>query len=315
MPPLNPFLYGKPVPPVRHVGRQDKVRTLFSRLYNGESTAIVGEPHIGKSSMLRYMADEGVRAQWLSEAEAKYLFTEVRLLPFSLAEGHMLIDLTLTGTGVAFTDDDYAYIHVLAGWRPFLMQIAAAGMFESIVEGKSGEARYQAVSKFFHDCAAAHFDDFWRHLLPSEQTAMIILILGEMKGWVDGREFDTSDLGRMEWYGPELVHLQEAGMVEQVEQRVAIAALTLWQGERWRVTSRGFVWWAANNVVAGTRETTGFDQWLRDKEYHGLLSREQADSVRGLVSSIPNSVISGVAQMTKVLLAEAVKGWTGLNLR
>jgi Cdc6-like AAA superfamily ATPase len=77
MPPLNPVLYGKPVPPVRHVGRQDKVRTLFSRLYNGESTTIVGEPHIGKSSMLRYMADEGVRAQGLSEAEAKYLFAEI----------------------------------------------------------------------------------------------------------------------------------------------------------------------------------------------------------------------------------------------
>jgi AAA-like domain len=241
--------------------------------------------------------------------------TEVRLLPFSLAESHKLIELTLTGTGVAFTDDDYAYINALAGWRPFLMQIAAAGMFESVVEGKSGEARYQAVSKFFHDCAAAHFDDFWRHLSPSEQTAMIILVLGEMKGWADGREFDTSDLGRMEWYGPELAHLQDAGMVEQVEQRVAIAGLTLWQGERWRVTSRGFVWWAANNVVAGTRDTTGFDQWLRDKEYHGLFSREQADSVRGLVSSIPNSVISGVAQMTKVLLAKVVKGWTGLNLR
>ena len=48
-----------------------RFRTLFGHLYNGESTAIVGEPHIGKSSMLRYMADAGVRAQWLGEVEAK----------------------------------------------------------------------------------------------------------------------------------------------------------------------------------------------------------------------------------------------------
>jgi ABC-type phosphate/phosphonate transport system ATPase subunit len=63
MPLLNPFLYGKPVPPARFVGRRDAVRTLFSRLYNGESTAIVGEPHIGKSSLLRYVMDDDVRAQ------------------------------------------------------------------------------------------------------------------------------------------------------------------------------------------------------------------------------------------------------------
>ena len=44
MPLLNPFLYGKPVPPPRFVGRREAVRTLFSRLNNGESTAIVGEP-------------------------------------------------------------------------------------------------------------------------------------------------------------------------------------------------------------------------------------------------------------------------------
>ena len=77
MPLLNPFLYGKPVPPARFVGRRDAVRTLFSRLYNGESTAIVGEPHIGKSSLLRYAADDEVRAQWLDKAVPNYFFTDI----------------------------------------------------------------------------------------------------------------------------------------------------------------------------------------------------------------------------------------------
>jgi ABC-type phosphate/phosphonate transport system ATPase subunit len=77
MPALNPFLYGKPVPPGRFVGRRDAVRTLFSRLNNGESTAIVGEPHIGKSSLLRYVVYDDVRAQWLSKAASNYFFTEI----------------------------------------------------------------------------------------------------------------------------------------------------------------------------------------------------------------------------------------------
>ncbi len=50
---LNPFLYGRPVPPSRFVGRKEAVRAIFGRTYNGESTVIVGQPHIGKSSLLR----------------------------------------------------------------------------------------------------------------------------------------------------------------------------------------------------------------------------------------------------------------------
>jgi Novel STAND NTPase 2 len=443
MPLLNPFLYGKPVPPARFVGRRDAVRTLFSRLYNGESTAIVGEPHIGKSSLLRYATDDEVRSQWLEEAAPNYFFTdidchmlprnftsadfwrqaltalslvvpdepvvrqwqvvvdnqfgsftldslfqllarsrrrvvlvidefdsllnhpnfnaeffgalrsmatrtdslavitasrlsvaamnrlshelnplgspffnnitEVRLLPLSPDESRGLIEMTLADTGVAFTDEDYTFVHDLSSRHPFLLQIAAAGLFDAAVDGKAGEARYHAGGRFFHDCAAAYFDEFWRHLSPTGQIAMMILALGEMKGRVDGREFNTDDLGRIEWYGPELLHLQDLGMVERVDQRIDIAGLTLWQGARWRVASRGFAWWAAGNVIAGTRDTVVFDQWLRDKEYQGLLTREQADSVRSMLNSIPKSVVSGVAQMVKSLLGEMVKGWTGFN--
>jgi hypothetical protein len=240
--------------------------------------------------------------------------TEVRLMPLSPEESRSLIEMTLANTEVSFTDEDYAFVHDLSSRHPFLMQIAAAGLFDAAVDGKTGEARYQAAGRFFHDCAAAYFDDFWRHLSPTGQIAMMILALGEMKGRVDGRKFDTTgDLGRIEWYGPELLHLHDLGMVERVDQSIAIAGLTLWQGACWRVASRGFAWWAAGNVIAGTRDTVVFDHWLRDKEYQGLLTREQADSVRNLVNSIPKSVVSGVAQMVKSLLGEVVKGWTGFN--
>ena len=96
---LNPFLYGKPVPPSRFVGRSAAVRTIFSRLYNGESTAIVGEPHIGKSSILSYVADHEIQAEWLGERAAKYLFAEIdcHMIPrqFSPADfwSHTLADV------------------------------------------------------------------------------------------------------------------------------------------------------------------------------------------------------------------------------
>ena len=63
---LNPFLYGKSVPPDRLIGRRDAVRTVFSRLANGESKALVGEPHIDNSSLLNCTLTPQVTANALS---------------------------------------------------------------------------------------------------------------------------------------------------------------------------------------------------------------------------------------------------------
>ena len=45
------FIYGRPVFPGEFIGRQDELNTIFDRISKGESTAVVGEPHIGKSSL------------------------------------------------------------------------------------------------------------------------------------------------------------------------------------------------------------------------------------------------------------------------
>ena len=71
---LNPFIYGKPVPVTQHINRQRELRTLFARLRNGESTAIVGEPRIGKTSLLRCLATPTVQQEWLA-GEAKRLIS------------------------------------------------------------------------------------------------------------------------------------------------------------------------------------------------------------------------------------------------
>ena len=88
---LNPFIYGKPVPTGRFVGRQEQVRVLFSRLYNGESTAIVGEPHIGKTSLLRYMADENTRREWIAQVFGQHVFVDMdcHLIPIDYGPPHL----------------------------------------------------------------------------------------------------------------------------------------------------------------------------------------------------------------------------------
>ncbi len=71
--PANPFIYGRPARGAEFLGRQAELRTLFNRLRNGESTAVVGEPHIGKSSLLLQLARPATLQQYLGESAGQYL--------------------------------------------------------------------------------------------------------------------------------------------------------------------------------------------------------------------------------------------------
>jgi hypothetical protein len=61
----NPFTYGNPISdPQRFFGRTREIEQIFGRLRNPEfeSSSVVGDRRIGKTSMLNYLADPGVRA-------------------------------------------------------------------------------------------------------------------------------------------------------------------------------------------------------------------------------------------------------------
>jgi hypothetical protein len=67
-----PFIYGRPVRPGEFLNRESELRTVFNRLRHGESTAVVGEPHIGKSSLLLQLADKPTQRGYLGD-DAQYL--------------------------------------------------------------------------------------------------------------------------------------------------------------------------------------------------------------------------------------------------
>jgi hypothetical protein len=79
----NPFIYGRPVRPDEFFNRNDSLRTVFNRLRHAESTALVGEPHIGKSSMLLKIAEEKTGQAYLGEDLAGTTFCPIDLHPIS----------------------------------------------------------------------------------------------------------------------------------------------------------------------------------------------------------------------------------------
>lgn len=77
----NPFTYGNPISdPTRFVGRQRAVEQVFSRLRNSEfeSSSLVGERRVGKTSLLNYLAHPNVRYSYGLDPD-KYLFVYVDL--------------------------------------------------------------------------------------------------------------------------------------------------------------------------------------------------------------------------------------------
>jgi hypothetical protein len=58
---LNPFYYGGTLKdPRRFTGRQEQVAEIFQAIHDTASVSVVGERQIGKSSLLRYVADPTV---------------------------------------------------------------------------------------------------------------------------------------------------------------------------------------------------------------------------------------------------------------
>jgi transcription termination factor Rho len=53
----NPFFYGNPVPPDQFINLRRELCRITGRIVNqGQSTAVVGEPRSGKTSLLEYLA-------------------------------------------------------------------------------------------------------------------------------------------------------------------------------------------------------------------------------------------------------------------
>lgn len=79
---VNPFIYSRAVLPSEFVGRETEIRRLLSRLATGQSTAIIGLPHVGKTSLIHFVDDPNVRR--------KSFNTEFDKDVFRILDAHML---------------------------------------------------------------------------------------------------------------------------------------------------------------------------------------------------------------------------------
>jgi hypothetical protein len=80
----NPFTYGNPISdPRRFFGREREIELVFSRLRNAEfeSSSLVGERRIGKTSLLHYLADPDVRRRYdLKHGTHMFVYVDLQMM-------------------------------------------------------------------------------------------------------------------------------------------------------------------------------------------------------------------------------------------
>jgi hypothetical protein len=70
----NPFLYGNPVLSPHFTNRTREVRRVVNRIITGQSTAIVGEPRTGKTSLLEYLRAREMQSELYGHTASRLLF-------------------------------------------------------------------------------------------------------------------------------------------------------------------------------------------------------------------------------------------------
>lgn len=70
----NPFLHGNPVYPSHFTNRSRELRRVINRTITGQSTALVGEPRTGKTSLLEYLRARETQADLYGRNAPRLIF-------------------------------------------------------------------------------------------------------------------------------------------------------------------------------------------------------------------------------------------------
>src|SRR5215216_4245116 len=76
----SPFIYGRSLSPQEFSGRGPEVNHLAGRLLTGQSIAVIGQPHIGKTSLLEFISDSSARQKRFDEQFARNFFVSLDVL-------------------------------------------------------------------------------------------------------------------------------------------------------------------------------------------------------------------------------------------
>ncbi len=77
---INPFVYARSISPAEFSGRRAELNRIGGRLATSQSVAVIGQPHVGKTSLLEFLADAAARNAYFGEQFERDYFVFIDVL-------------------------------------------------------------------------------------------------------------------------------------------------------------------------------------------------------------------------------------------
>jgi hypothetical protein len=227
------------------------------------------------------------------------IFTEITLGPFPEKDVTKLLNQATN----RFTLKDRNAIRIIAGGHPFLLQAAAAAMWDACEEGlEEPDQRRRYVGKRLYGEQKLHFTDTWRIWSPAIRKAFTTVALAHTAHLLPEREFLIDGFVEgLRDFEPELNDLESVGVIAR-DKRVRGG---------WRVVPQAMLWWLADELVRAVRVDTPFENWLRMQELDNLLTRKERDQLGKVMDGAVQVLRQGATTLVEAFAEGLGKGMAG----
>jgi hypothetical protein len=206
------------------------------------------------------------------------IFSELTLADFPDAD----VDALLHLAGERFTAQDRAYLRQIAGGQPFLLQAAAAAMWDAppAATGPAGPiARRRYVAQQIYTEQRQHFGDAWHNWSSEMRKAFTVVGLATTRQLLPNHKVKLDPLlVDLNHLGPELRDHGASGLL--------VADGSIPGG--WRVRHGVMLWWLADELERAIRSESEFGEWLRRAELDGRWTKGQKQRIFEVVQGAGN---------------------------
>ena len=179
------------------------------------------------------------------------IFANINLGLFTEAEARDLVDTSLAGTGVEFSESIIQMIFRVAGFHPYFLQVGCHHAFESYRRPMSEIERAQLVAGKLYQEAAPHLANYWHTSDEHEKIVLTVLSLLERRGRAGDQRFELSNL--REYYARS----------EQTLSRLDKRGLIVEQEDGFKLFNAAFGDWVTEEITDVAHDPQGYDDWLR----------------------------------------------------
>lgn len=249
----------------------------------------------------RSLDDLNVDTQKLNPHGSPYfnIFIEQRLgtLPPNAAEE------LLKGAGSRFDKADLEFVLDVSGRHPFLLQLAAALLwdYEPQAKGEEKWVRYEMVANDLYTQTDAHFNDTWRTWSNAECKVITAIALAQIPQLVEGHDFKWEALiDDIDDFSPELRGLEKDGTVVKTDYGETTG---------WAITQQALLWWLADLIKREVRDDKAWEQWLEAQEFGAVLTKQERERFDNAAKTVRTTIGRGAATLIESFTKGLTEAW------